>query len=227
MAADATLVKALQQLLFPGTAVEHTRLALRLRQIADTLIASDAEERRATVAEHGCEVAFTDAGKPTPTHNGVEAACNGALAGAEDTEKQPLDVEDRLQTCRPSRNLGKGKKQGGMCNLSYASSLLGTSSVSSVTKFADASRHFRMDAYRQHRVALEVYYLGWAYHGFASQSGLEATVEVPAWLLFNAATPALTRALGSAWVMGRHEQLCMKSGPCRASCLRRCGGRGS
>ena len=194
MAADATLVTALQQLLFPGTAVEHTRLALRLRQIADTLIASDAEECGAIVAGHGCEVASADAGKPTPTQNGVEGACNGALAGAEDTEKQPLHVEDRLQTCRPSRNLGKGKKQGGTGTVSNASSLLGISSVPSVIKLADANRHFRMDAYRQHRVALEVYYLGWAYRGFASQSGLEATVEVPSWLLFSAATPALSGA---------------------------------
>ena len=128
MAADATLVTALQQLLFPGTAVEHTavpgaaaggtpgacRLAFRLRQIADTLIASDAEDCGATVAGHGCKVASVDAGEPTPTQYGVEGACNGALAGTEDTEKQPLRVEDPLQTCRPSRNLGKGKKQGGM-----------------------------------------------------------------------------------------------------------------
>lgn len=202
MATDATLVKALQQLLFPGTAVEHTRLAFRLRQIADTLVASDAEGCGAIVAGHGCGVASADAGKPEPTQNGVEAACNGVLAGVGDAEKQPLGAEDRLQTCRPSRNLGKGKKQGGTGKLTTASSLLGTSSVPSVIKVAEANRQFRMDTFRQHRVALEVYYLGWAYHGFASQSGLEATVEVPSWLLFSAATPALSRA----WLSLGYEQ---------------------
>ena len=51
-----------------------------------------------------------------------------------------------------------------------------------------------MDAYRQRRVALEVYYLGWAYHGFASQTGLEATIEVLSWLLCSVETLSLSGA---------------------------------
>ena len=112
MATDATLVKALQQLLFPGTAVEHRQLALRLRQIADTLIASDAEECGAIIAGHGCEVASADVGEPTPTHNGVEAACNGALAGVEDAEKQHSDVEGSLADLQALTQPWKGQEAG-------------------------------------------------------------------------------------------------------------------
>jgi len=35
-----------------------------------------------------------------------------------------------------------------------------------------------LQAYEQRYVALEVYYLGWQYHGFASQTDTQATVEV-------------------------------------------------
>ena len=44
---------------------------------------------------------------------------------------------------------------------------------------ADVQRAFCMRDYHQRYIALEVFYLGWAYHGFASQTGIEATVEVP------------------------------------------------
>ncbi len=37
-----------------------------------------------------------------------------------------------------------------------------------------------LQAYEQRYIALEVYYLGWQYHGFASQTDTQATVEVPA-----------------------------------------------
>ncbi|KAK9824843.1 hypothetical protein WJX81_005826 [Elliptochloris bilobata] len=55
---------------------------------------------------------------------------------------------------RPPHNLGiKGKKQ------------------------RDSGRQFCMDSFLQRQIALEVYYLGWAYHGFASQTDIQATVE--------------------------------------------------
>ena len=183
-------MKALQQLLFPGASVEHSRLAQRLQQIADTLVASDAVECKAVHAEDGCGAVSANGGKARSTS--LEAAC--IRAGTEDAEKQPSFVEDPVQTCRPPRNLGKGKKQRGVERRVHASSLQGLRTVNSDVKFADASRQFRMDAFRQHRVALEVYYLGWAYHGFASQTGLEATVEVPFRLLCSAAAHALSCA---------------------------------
>lgn len=42
-----------------------------------------------------------------------------------------------------------------------------------------AAKPFLMEAYHQRYVALEVFYLGWQYHGFASQCGTDGTVEVP------------------------------------------------
>ncbi|KAK9914986.1 hypothetical protein WJX75_003356 [Coccomyxa subellipsoidea] len=39
------------------------------------------------------------------------------------------------------------------------------------------NREFDMDAYQRRYVALEVFYLGWRYHGFASQADSEETVE--------------------------------------------------
>lgn len=55
-------------------------------------------------------------------------------------------------------------------------------------------RAFNMKAYQKRYVALEVFYLGAAYHGFASQADTDCTVEViaassvgpgtdPAWVL--------------------------------------------
>ena len=41
-----------------------------------------------------------------------------------------------------------------------------------------AAKPFLIDSYQQRYVALEVFYLGWQYHGFASQCGTEGTVEV-------------------------------------------------
>ena len=45
---------------------------------------------------------------------------------------------------------------------------------------AAESREFDMASYQQRYVALEVFYLGWDYHGFASQAGTEDTIEVAA-----------------------------------------------
>lgn len=39
-------------------------------------------------------------------------------------------------------------------------------------------RAFDMDAYQKRYVALEVFYLGACYHGFASQADTDRTVEV-------------------------------------------------
>ena len=39
-------------------------------------------------------------------------------------------------------------------------------------------RQFNMGAYQKRYVALEVFYLGTAYHGFASQADTDRTVEV-------------------------------------------------
>ena len=41
-----------------------------------------------------------------------------------------------------------------------------------------AAKPFLIEAYQQRFVALEVFYLGWRYHGFASQCQTEGTVEV-------------------------------------------------
>ncbi len=41
-----------------------------------------------------------------------------------------------------------------------------------------AAKPFLIESYQQRYVALEVFYLGWQYHGFASQCGTEGTVEV-------------------------------------------------
>ena len=41
-----------------------------------------------------------------------------------------------------------------------------------------AAKPFLIESYQQRYVALEVFYLGWRYHGFASQCGTEGTVEV-------------------------------------------------
>ena len=41
-----------------------------------------------------------------------------------------------------------------------------------------AAKPFLIEAYQQRFVALEVFYLGWRYHGFASQCETEGTVEV-------------------------------------------------
>ena len=41
-----------------------------------------------------------------------------------------------------------------------------------------AAKPFVIESYQQRYVALEVFYLGWQYHGFASQCGTEGTVEV-------------------------------------------------
>ena len=114
-ASGAALIEALQQLLFPGRAVEHLRLALRLRQIADVLVAAEpADCGRAGHAEHGCEAGSLDTAKTRPPRNGVQTACNGAGAGKEEAEAQPADVERQLQSCRPPRNLGKAKKHRGV-----------------------------------------------------------------------------------------------------------------
>ena len=40
------------------------------------------------------------------------------------------------------------------------------------------AKPFLIESYQQRYVALEVFYLGWEYHGFASQCGTEGTVEV-------------------------------------------------
>ena len=40
------------------------------------------------------------------------------------------------------------------------------------------SREFDMASYQQRYVALEIFYLGWDYHGFASQADTEHTIEV-------------------------------------------------
>jgi hypothetical protein len=39
-------------------------------------------------------------------------------------------------------------------------------------------KEFDMSAYQQRYVALEIFYLGWNYHGFASQADTEETIEV-------------------------------------------------
>lgn len=41
-----------------------------------------------------------------------------------------------------------------------------------------AAKPFLIEAYQQRFVALEIFYLGWRYHGFASQCKTEGTVEV-------------------------------------------------
>lgn len=38
-------------------------------------------------------------------------------------------------------------------------------------------RDFDMNAYQQRYIALEVFYIGWNYHGFASQADTEQTIE--------------------------------------------------
>ena len=43
---------------------------------------------------------------------------------------------------------------------------------------AGGSCEFDMGAYRQRYIAMEVFYLGWRYHGFASQANTDQTVEV-------------------------------------------------
>ena len=48
-----------------------------------------------------------------------------------------------------------------------------------------AAKPFLFEAYQQRYVALEVFYLGWSYHGFASQCGTEGTVEVQPPYLFS------------------------------------------
>ena len=45
---------------------------------------------------------------------------------------------------------------------------------------AAESREFDMASYQQRYVALEVFYLGWDYHGFASQADTQDTIEVAA-----------------------------------------------
>ena len=48
----------------------------------------------------------------------------------------------------------------------------------STNSWRTAAKPFLMEAYQQRFVALEVFYLGWRYHGFASQSETDGTVEV-------------------------------------------------
>ncbi|DBA79142.1 TPA: hypothetical protein ACH3X1_008979 [Trebouxia sp. C0004] len=58
------------------------------------------------------------------------------------------------------------------------------------------AKPFLIESYQQRYVALEVFYLGWQYHGFASQCGTEGTVEG---LLFNAMQKAKLIAEGATW----------------------------
>ena len=124
MATNATLIEGLQQLLFAGESVEHSRLALRLRQIADTLVAADAVERGAVRAKNGSAAASAHAAITGSTSDGVETACEGARAGTEGAELQPADAEHQLQSCRPPRSLGKGKKHRGAERLGKSSSVI-------------------------------------------------------------------------------------------------------
>ncbi|KAL0034588.1 hypothetical protein WJX79_009374 [Trebouxia sp. C0005] len=58
------------------------------------------------------------------------------------------------------------------------------------------AKPFLIESFQQRYVALEVFYLGWQYHGFASQCGTEGTVEG---LLFNAMRKAKLIAEGATW----------------------------
>ena len=57
-----------------------------------------------------------------------------------------------------------------------------------------------MSAYRQRYIALEVLYLGWRYHGFASQAGTDLTVEASHPLLHSSLSlPTFTSYLATVY----------------------------
>ena len=66
-----------------------------------------------------------------------------------------------------------------------------------------------IEAYQQRFVALEVFYLGWRYHGFASQCETEGTVEVCCMLshrLIRVVLSNLWKALVPIWRL--QQQTC-------------------
>lgn len=65
------------------------------------------------------------------------------------------------------------------------------------------AKPFLIESYQQRYVALEVFYLGWQYHGFASQCGTEGTVEG---LLFNAMRKAKLIGEGATWQQVRYSR---------------------
>ena len=52
-----------------------------------------------------------------------------------------------------------------------------------------------MGAYRQRYIALEIVYLGWRYHGFASQTDTDQTVEVSCLLIRISTRPQSMHAI--------------------------------
>lgn len=67
-----------------------------------------------------------------------------------------------------------------MCRITQASCQVGCALIGKLELLAACAekRQFNMGAYQKRYVALEVFYLGAAYHGFASQADTDRTVEV-------------------------------------------------
>ena len=89
---------------------------------------------------------------------------------------------------------------------------------------ATENREFDMDAYQRRYVALEVFYLGWRYHGFASQADSEETVEVRLLSLYDEQLIRMSsrQMLHQDW-NGNFEQpnVCYYRVTCSAPCAER------
>ena len=76
---------------------------------------------------------------------------------------------------------------------------------------AAVSRDFDMASYQQRYVALEIFYLGWNYHGFASQADKEDTIEVSTcdvFLLAPTSTLLSCQKIGGSCDRGAYSQRC-------------------
>ncbi len=191
MGVDAGLVAALERLLFPEGGRGRACLASQLHHTASALECEDASQdtephgaNGSTVCAPGCSTAPGSAG-------GDRSVSCSAAGTLEQEPEQPTAQELLLLCSAPATCSAADKQRGRVPDLHWPSALACARLYIQVRRLQvlkllvclDAGCERKtpfLQAYEQRYIALEVYYLGWQYHGFASQTDTQATVEVPA-----------------------------------------------
>ncbi len=198
MVIDASLVAALERLLFPEGGRGRACLASQLHQLASALELEEANEDTEPQGASGGSVCAPPGCSAAPGSGGGEGPAGCNAAGTLEHQPEQPAAQGLLPPCSaPATRSAADKPEGGVPNQQTPSTRPAVAECNCMCKcfcarlFVQVNKQLLvcldavcerktpfLQAYEQRYVALEVYYLGWQYHGFASQTDTQATVEV-------------------------------------------------